>query len=266
MLTIIYFKRKSIKSIETKLYSRLIIANIMNVTMAIICAFTIIHKDELPILNNFIGKSLILLFITWELIFTIYIIAITRKTNNSTEIFIKKYKGILIIAYVLLAITIYSLPLYYHNESNIVYSYGPSANLVYVLTTILIVSWIVIILKNSTILKSKKSIPVVLFIIMTIIVVIIQKLNPGLLLITATETFITVLMYFTIENPDMKLLEESYKAKEISDNANEEKTLFLYNMTQEIRGITNTINNDADIILDRKIMKKYMIVLEILKH
>ena len=59
-------------------------------------------------------------------------------------------------------------------------------------------------------------------------------------------------MYFTIENPDMKMLEEAHKAKEISDNANEEKTLFLYNMTQEIREVANKINADVDTILDSK--------------
>lgn len=50
-------------------------------------------------------------------------------------------------------------------------------------------------------------------------------------------------MYFTIENPDMKVIEEIHRAKEISDNANEEKTMFLYNMTNEIRGITREKRN-----------------------
>ena len=50
----------------------------------------------------------------------------------------------------------------------------------------------------------------------------------------------------------MKLLEEMHKSKEISDNVNEEKTLFLYNMTQEIRSITNKIDDNADTILDSK--------------
>ena len=63
-------------------------------------------------------------------------------------------------------------------------------------------------------------------------------------------SFSTLIMYHTIENPDMKLLKELHKAKEISDNANEEKTMFLYNMTQEIRNTTDKINDEADIILD----------------
>lgn len=110
--------------------------------------------------------------------------------------------------------------------------------------------WIFLIFKNYQILKSKKCIPIVLFIVFCIIVVIIQKLHPGLLLITFLETFITVITYFTIENPDVKLLTEVYKSKEISDSANDEKNLFIYNMTQEIREITKKVNNEIDYILN----------------
>ena len=99
-------------------------------------------------------------------------------------------------------------------------------------------------------MRTKKCIPVILFIFLALIAVAIQKANPGLLLITAVETFITVVMFFTIENPDMKLLEEVHRSKEISDKANEEKTLFLYNMTQEIRNTTNDIDDNADMILE----------------
>ena len=61
--------------------------------------------------------------------------------------------------------------------------------------------------------------------------------------------FVELIMYHTIENPDVKLLKEMHDAKVISDNANEEKTLFLYNMTQEIRKTTKNINVEADNIL-----------------
>ena len=168
----------------------------------------------------------------------------------------KKSRPLLAVLYILISFIVYVLPLYYHNENKIVYSYGPSANFIYALTAILIITWIILIIKNYQILKSRKCIPVVLFIVLTLIVVVIQKQNPGLLLITATETFITIIMYFTIENPDMKMLDEVHKAKVISDNANEEKTLFLYNMTNEIRGITKDIDKETDNILDETDNKK----------
>ena len=257
MLTIIYFKRKNVKTIETKIYSSLIITNILNVSFAVMCYFTILYKDTMPFINVLVSKTLLLLFITWELFFTGYVIVITRKNKekNYKDIY-KKSRPLLAVLYILISFIVYSLPLYYHNENKIVYSYGPSANFIYVLTTILIITWIILIIKNYQILKSRKCIPVVLFIVLTLIVVVIQKQNPGLLLITATETFITIIMYFTIENPDMKMLDEVHKAKVISDNANEEKTLFLYNMTNEIRGITKDIDRETDNILDETDNKK----------
>ena len=257
MLTIIYFKRKNVKTIETKIYSSLIITNILNVSLAVMCYFTILYKDMMPFINDLVSKTLLLLFITWELFFTEYVIAITRKNKekNYKEIY-KKSRPLLAVLYILISFIIYVLPLYYHNENKIVYSYGPSANFIYALTAILIITWIILIIKNYQILKSRKCIPVVLFIVLTLIVVVIQKQNPGLLLITATETFITIIMYFTIENPDMKMLDEVHKAKVISDNANEEKTLFLYNMTNEIRGITKDIDKETDNILDETDNKK----------
>ena len=257
MLTIIYFKRKNVITIETKIYSSLIITNILNFSLAVMCYFTILYKDMMPFINDLISKTLLLLFITWELFFTGYVIVITRKNKekNYKEIY-KKSRPLLAVLYILISFIVYVLPLYYHNENKIVYSYGPSANFIYALTAILIITWIILIIKNYQILKSRKCIPVVLFIVLTLIVVVIQKQNPGLLLITATETFITIIMYFTIENPDMKMLDEVHKAKVISDNANEEKTLFLYNMTNEIRGITKDIDKETDNILDETDNKK----------
>lgn len=250
MLTIIYFRRKNVRTLETKIYSKLVLTNFFNVIFAILCAFTISIKDNILFLNDFVGKTLLLLFFLWETIFSFYLIVIT--SNNDKKVFkiLKNNKIMLLVAYFVLLFLIYFLPLYYHNENKIIYSYGPAANLIYFLTAILMVLWIFMISKNYKVLKTKKCVPVILFIFLAVVAVIIQKFNPGLLLITAVETFITVIMFFTIENPDMKLLEEVHKSKEISDAANEEKTLFLYNMTQEIRNTTSEIDDNADIILD----------------
>ena len=251
MLVIIYFNKDKVNTSETKIYSYMIISNFLTVVTAIICYGTISINEKIPAINNFVSKTLLLLYITWSILFTVYIYVITRKDDKSIKSIKKSTKYVyLIISYIIFALIIYYLPLYYHNENKIIYSYGPSANFVYVITAILMLYWIFLVFKNYQILKSKKCIPIVLFIVFCIIVVIIQKLHPGLLLITFLETFITVIMYFTIENPDVKLLTEVYKSKEISDSANDEKNLFIYNMTQEIREITKKVNNEIDYILN----------------
>ena len=91
MLTIIYFKRKNVKTIETKIYSSLIITNILNVSLAVMCYFTILYKDMMPFINDLISKTLLLLFITWELFFTGYVIVITRKNKEKNYLRITIY-------------------------------------------------------------------------------------------------------------------------------------------------------------------------------
>ena len=129
------------------------------------------------------------------------------------------------------------------------YTYGLSVYWVYIVSFVYIIISIINILLSKTNLKDKKLIPIIAFIIIGTITTIIQLINPGMLLATSMETFVTVLMYFTIENPDMKMLEEVNKAKKISDNANQEKSMFLFNMTKEIRNISRNIDDHADNIL-----------------
>ena len=250
MLGIIYYRRKHIQSLETKIYSKLVFINFMNVFFAVLCYFTILVRETFPFINDFVSKTLLVFYISWVLLFTMYLFVIVSKNDNLLEEEVKKNKLLLTVLSVALLICIYYLPLYYHSANNVVYSYGPSANLIYGITGVLMFVWVILMLKDFKILKTKKCIPIILFIFLAIMAVAIQKINPGLLLITAVETFITVIMYFTIENPDMKLLEEVHKSKEISDTANEEKTLFLYNMAQEIRNTMNDINDNADMILE----------------
>ena len=106
--------------------------------------------------------------------------------------------------------------------------------------------------KNINNIDKKKFVPMLVLIVLMVFAVVIRNVEPGITVVNSAFAFVTIIMYFTIENPDMKLLEEVHRSKEISDSANEEKTLFLYNLTQEIRGITNTINDDANMILVSK--------------
>ena len=256
LLNIVYFARKRLVTFENKIFEKLMITNLIGVILAIGSYFTIVNIDKYPIFNVIVSKGYIVYLLTWITLFSVYIFAISIDDSKNRKKKINRIIKGFSILYVIFLIVIIIKPLYYHNAGGAVYSYGPSANVMCVVSSVYIAIWIVRLIINYKKIRDKKYLPIFAFMLLGVVVIIIQKSHPELLLMTSMETFIVFLMYHTIENPDMKILEEVHRAKEISDNANEEKTMFLYNMTNEIRNITKDIDYSADDILDETSNKK----------
>ena len=114
MLVIIYFNRDKVNTSETKIYSYMIISNFLTVVTAIICYGTISINEKIPAINNFVSKTLLLLYITWSILFTVYIYVISRKDDKSIKSIKKSTKYVyLILSCIIFALIIYYLPLYY---------------------------------------------------------------------------------------------------------------------------------------------------------
>ena len=251
LLTIMYFSKKRLNRVENKIYGSLIICNLIGVILAVSCYYTINNMDNMPFLNYIVSKSLLIYYLAWITIFTIYVFVISyqKKVRNEEEKNknIKKISKLFIILFFLITILVCILPLYFHNTNGIIYSYGPSANLLYVVIPLYIVSFFLYMVKNLKYLRSKEYIPLFVFILIGTVVTIIQKLNPGLLLMTAMETFITMLMYFTIENPDVKMIAELNKNRSLINRTLQEKSNFLFvasnKVTNPLKKIIDITNN-----------------------
>ena len=247
LVLIIYTKRKKIKTFETIVYKNLLVITIVELLSGCISVFTVNNIENMSKVNDIINVLYLISLAGWIMVFTMYIVSIPVEQKSKLKI-----KKIFTIMYIFVSITIYLLPINYVYNETIIYSEGLAVRFTYLIAILSIFLIIISSIKNYKNLLSKKYVPMFVFLTFGTLALMLQILNPELFLVSPLEVLVTITMYFTIENPDVKLLKEMHDAKVISDNANEEKTMFLYNMTQEIRETTKNINVEADNILESK--------------
>ena len=249
---ITYFSKRRLKNKDNSIYSFLIITNIIGLIIDIIGYITMHNLNLNSFLNIIISKLNLIYYFTWLYLFVIYIIYISKITKNSIFSNISKIKYI---CYLINISFILILPLYINNEGDKIYSYGPSASYVYFISIIFAIIIIYCLFRNLKKITKKEFIPLILFVILGLIVMLVQMIFPTVLLLLYSESIITAIMFFTIENPDVKMLNELYKNKEIIESNYEDKYNFLFEITQESRNPLKSIENICSNIEEEKDIK-----------
>lgn len=255
LLMTVYFRKKVFKSKENKVYSILVVVSFFELIVELILDFVGPMYKEIPNVSFFVARLFsfgVELWITMLLCYVLFVCLNIKKKER----YIPVVRNVAIVLMIIFTTLNFILPLNFKYDGYIAYTYGPSVNIIYLSAFLYSFVGIIALIRNIKNIKDKRFFPILIFLIVGGIASYIQYMNPGLLLATPIHAFITFLMYFTIENPDVKMIEEYHKAKEISDNANEDKTMFLYNMTNDIRLITKDINISTDRIIDEMSNKK----------
>ena len=241
LIMILFFQKEQAKNIETKIYKFLLVSNFIGLIIDILCTYASMIYTIQPFISEIIYKSYLVYLLTWTAFFTYYVYRISTTNLPNITSGIKK----IIIAFCsLIIIFVFFLPIevVIKNDFQTRYTTGVSVFYTYIVSGILVFIMSLILFKNRKNIKKKKYIPVFVFFVVGTFAIILQFVRPELLIITYIETLICVIMYFTIENPDLKMLNELYKNRELMEQGYEDKYNFLFEITQEARNPIININ------------------------
>ena len=236
LLIFSFFTKKRLKSREQTIYSYLIIVSFFELILGLFATFSISSNQSI-LLMNISTKLYFISIIMWIHIFTYYSIIISTLNNS------KKLTNLLAIMLLLSIFAILALNLNFNYIDGKISSTGSSVYSMVISTTLYIMICIYAYIKSLINTKniSKKFIPLSIFLTLGTLCMIIQTLNPEMFLIVPLEVFVTSIMYNTIENPDLQMLKEFHKARELAEESNKEKTEFLFNISNQIKTPINKI-------------------------
>lgn len=242
-LIFLYFSKSRLNNKENKVYKIMLIVNVIGLILQLLCDYVSFKYDVVSkIFSSFVFKAYLVYFIVFVNLMLLYLIILVFKKYEKLLI-----KCDIVITFVeswIVCVAPYSL--YRNIETRTFYTYGLAINLSFIFSTIVCMFMFIVLIVNWNKMSKTKSIPIYLLIFSGLISAAIQHTYPDIIIITSMESCICFLMYFTIENPDLQLLEEVTKIKEITEKTNEDKSSFLYHVTDEMNIVLNSVKTKLD--------------------
>ena len=251
MLTsIVYFSKNRINNSENAVYEKLLSITPIGLLLEIGCNVTAIYKMN-DLVSSIISRLYLIFILVWLTTFTLYILTITKyKGDKLTEYKNSKIRKSIIIGSIFSILLLIFLPIDFVLEKNSAYLGGMGIVFLLAITFLLIILDFILFIKYFKNMTFREKVPMLLLLLLIGGLLLVNNIAPEIQIISSSFALITVIMYFTIENPDKKLLEEIHMSKKIADAANEDKSMLIYNMMNEVKSIASDINKSSEVILN----------------
>lgn len=265
LLFVLYNFKSNLKLLENKIYYGIIVTTII-AGLIEIYSFILVRTSIFvnSVLYLFSLKSLFLCFLVWIYLFTIYTVIVTINLKNKDYSRYRLAIMISTIVFIIISLTTMILPIDIIETDGLLLPTGVGVDIIYVLSLILFIIMISVIISNRRNLKNKKYYPMYFLLVILGIMIIVQKIFPSLLLINFSLSILIYIMYFTIENPDIKLIKDLSYTRRMLEKQNEmvsgtvnNLAISLKNPLMEITNFSSKKINKKDEVSSLEEIKKF---------